>query len=215
MTEYHSAPQRDFKGKKVLAPGLNRKLPVDFLYGARGVSMQGDGELKDGSHIHLCAGFGIGWLTGKARRTSAARGFPQGPPAWRHISYWKNAKQHLTFPLARGGWSNGRGKFYPGKQGSRFCPGSSRPLHPYRTVAVDPELIPLGSPLYLETYRALGLGDGCMLASDTGGAIRGRHIDVFRPAPGRGEQARRLERVPLRVAAPGQPCPRPPVSPSP
>jgi hypothetical protein len=41
-----------------------------------------------------------------------------------------------------------------------------------RTVATDPEVFPLGSELWIE-------GVGRRVAEDTGGGIRGRHIDVF------------------------------------
>jgi 3D (Asp-Asp-Asp) domain-containing protein len=40
------------------------------------------------------------------------------------------------------------------------------------TVAVDPNLIPLGSELRIPSY-------GRGRARDTGGAIRGHHIDVW------------------------------------
>ncbi len=41
------------------------------------------------------------------------------------------------------------------------------------TIAVDPNLIPLGSSLYID-----GWGNGT--AEDTGGAIKGHHIDIWR-----------------------------------
>lgn len=40
-------------------------------------------------------------------------------------------------------------------------------------IAVDPSVIPLGAEVFVEGY-------GVMLASDTGGAIRGNRIDIFK-----------------------------------
>jgi 3D (Asp-Asp-Asp) domain-containing protein len=62
-----------------------------------------------------------------------------------------------------------------------FAPGSSLPLRYYHSIAVDPRLIPLGSRVYVPAYRHLG--GGWFVAQDTGGAIKSRHIDVFRPPP--------------------------------
>ncbi len=47
----------------------------------------------------------------------------------------------------------------------------------YGAVAVDPRVIPLGSKLYIEGY---GYGFAC----DTGGAIKGKHIDLAFDSPG-------------------------------
>ncbi|MCL6548914.1 MAG: 3D domain-containing protein [Alicyclobacillus sp.] len=41
-----------------------------------------------------------------------------------------------------------------------------------RTVAVDPHVIPIGTPLYIE-------GVGWRLAEDVGGLVKGRHIDIL------------------------------------
>jgi len=43
-----------------------------------------------------------------------------------------------------------------------------------RTVAVDPNLIPIGTPVYIDLN-----GIGWRIAEDTGGAVQGRHIDLF------------------------------------
>jgi len=61
-------------------------------------------------------------------------------------------------------------------------------LRPYRTLAVDPSVIPYGSVLYIPSARgtqitlsdgASIIHDGYFFAADTGGAINGNHIDVF------------------------------------
>lgn len=43
---------------------------------------------------------------------------------------------------------------------------------PGRTLAVDPAVIPLGSPVWVD-------GFGWMVAEDTGGAIRGNMLDIY------------------------------------
>lgn len=67
--------------------------------------------------------------------------------------------------------------------------GNGRPLQPFRTVAVDPKLIRMGSLLYVEALdgrRMPGkapwggfVHDGCVAADDTGGGIDGHQIDLF------------------------------------
>jgi 3D (Asp-Asp-Asp) domain-containing protein len=53
--------------------------------------------------------------------------------------------------------------------------GAAGPPEAWKTVAVDPKVIPLGSHLEIETYK----GKGIFEARDTGGSIDGHHIDVF------------------------------------
>lgn len=67
--------------------------------------------------------------------------------------------------------------------------GSGKPLQPFRTVAVDPRVVKLGSWLYvplLEGRTMPGRGpwggyvhDGCVIADDTGGHIVGNRLDLF------------------------------------
>jgi 3D (Asp-Asp-Asp) domain-containing protein len=63
-----------------------------------------------------------------------------------------------------------------------FASGPALPLRYYQSIAVDPRVIPLGSRVYVPAYRHDGHG-GWFVAQDTGGAIAGRHIDVYRPPP--------------------------------
>ena len=67
--------------------------------------------------------------------------------------------------------------------------GNGRALQPFRTVAVDPKLIRMGTLLYIEALdgrRMPGkapwggfVHDGCVAADDTGGGIDGHQIDLF------------------------------------
>ena len=67
------------------------------------------------------------------------------------------------------------------------CGVRNIPLVPYRTIAVDPSVIPLESVLYAPELRGIRFEydgksythDGYLFAGDRGGAIRGMHIDVF------------------------------------
>lgn len=60
----------------------------------------------------------------------------------------------------------------------------ARTLLPFKSVAVDPRVIPLGEPLYLPELDGIRLPDGsihdgCVRADDVGGAIKKRHLDFF------------------------------------
>lgn len=62
--------------------------------------------------------------------------------------------------------------------------GQGRALVPFRSVAVDPRFVPLGTPLYLPELSGMLLPDGtrhdgCVRADDTGGNIKKRELDFF------------------------------------
>jgi 3D (Asp-Asp-Asp) domain-containing protein len=179
LTQYFPAPEAWFTGRPVITPGLGALHRIDWLYSAHGLSMEGDGIGLDGQMYHI-AGLGLGgWVDAAGHSTSVGGG---GSPYWRAGGYWRNASGGVTYPLATGGWSNGTGRGYRPLPGVSFASGTSLNLVPWESVAVDPRLIPLGSWVYLPAYTG-GPGRGWFLAQDTGGAIKGRHIDVYRAPP--------------------------------
>ncbi|MDB4958301.1 MAG: hypothetical protein JWO36_5870 [Myxococcales bacterium] len=59
-----------------------------------------------------------------------------------------------------------------------------RPLIPFKSVAVDPRLVPIGEPIYIPEFDGLvlpdgSIHDGCVRADDTGGGIKKRKMDFF------------------------------------
>jgi 3D (Asp-Asp-Asp) domain-containing protein len=182
ITEYYPAPERWFIGRRISAPGLAGKYAADWLYSARGLAMEGDGVDRFGRRAHIAQLGSTGWVNAAGQPTVPVclGKWSNGPPVWL-IGGWRNREGEVTFPLASGGWANGRGVRTLPYGGVTFAPGPSLPLRYYHSIAVDPRLIPLGSRVYVPAYRRLG--GGWFLAQDTGGAIKGRHIDVYRPPP--------------------------------
>jgi 3D (Asp-Asp-Asp) domain-containing protein len=182
ITEYYPAPETWFIGRRVKAPGLAGRHAVDWLYSARGLAMEGDGVDLAGRRVHIAALGSTGWVNTAGRPTVPVclGKWTDGPPVWL-IGGWRNRHGAVTFPLASGGWSNGPGRRTLPYGGVTFAPQPSLPLRYYHSIAVDPRLIPLGSHVYVPGYRHIG--GGWFIAQDTGGAIKGRHIDVYRPAP--------------------------------
>jgi 3D (Asp-Asp-Asp) domain-containing protein len=204
VTEYYPVPEAWFVGRKVAAPGLPGKHRIDWLYSARGVSMQGTGIGLDGSFFHIDALGDGGWVTDHARPSTPGRhGWAGGPPYWRAGGYWLAKGHRVTFPLEAGGWSNGRGKRYVPLLGVTFATGESKPLRYWRSIAVDPKLIPLGSRIYIAAYRHTA-GHGWFRAEDVGGAIDGRHVDVYRPPPDQPDGAAMLSDERIYVIPPGE-----------
>ena len=65
---------------------------------------------------------------------------------------------------------------------SRSAPARRCRCAIYQSIAVDPGVIPLGSRVYIPAYKHDGYG-GWFIAQDTGGAISGDHVDVYRTPP--------------------------------
>lgn len=68
-----------------------------------------------------------------------------------------------TYEITAYSYNEGGGENYETKSG--------RTPEPYYTVAVDPDVIPLGTKLYIE-----GIGE--VRADDTGGAVDGKVVDL-------------------------------------
>lgn len=63
------------------------------------------------------------------------------------------------------------------------------PITPFRSVAVDVSLVPLGTALFIPAYKGLRrpdgtVHDGCFLAEDRGLKVVGRHVDIFTGSEG-------------------------------
>lgn len=80
--------------------------------------------------------------------------------------------------------------YRPGRKSHAWGTGvSERPLAPFRSVAVDPSLVSIGAVLYIPELDGLTMPgvspwggfvhDGCVVADDRGGGIRGRQVDFF------------------------------------
>ncbi len=62
-------------------------------------------------------------------------------------------------------------------------------ITPLTSVAVDSDVIPLGTPLYIaeydgvERHRGGGRHNGCFVAEDRGMKVQGKHVDIFTGNP--------------------------------
>lgn len=86
----------------------------------------------------------------------------------------------LLARMSRSRFMYSRSQFGHGVQGLN--------LVPYRSIAVDPDIIPIGSVVYIPRARGLAIQspngsslthDGYFFAADVGSAISGNQIDVF------------------------------------
>lgn len=92
---------------------------------------------------------------------------------FKHPASWTRAAGRSRFDVSKGPFGDGAGGFQ---------------VVPFRSVAVDTRLIPLGTVLYVPAARGVAITlpsgrkavhDGYFFASDRGGGIRDNHIDVF------------------------------------
>lgn len=107
--------------------------------------------------------------------------------SWYKVSY-KGKKGYVsskylkrTKKASGSNYSSGRTMYVEATAYTAYCYGCSgitatginlRKNPNMKVIAVDPRVIPLGSKVYVKGY-------GVAIAGDTGGAIRGKRIDVF------------------------------------
>jgi 3D (Asp-Asp-Asp) domain-containing protein len=157
ITEYYPAPEGWFTGRKVKVAGLPGKHRIDWLYSARGLAMQGEGIGADGRFYHFAGPYGLAWHNSRGRKTLPCRNVP-------------------------GAWTAGSPAWLGASSQAHFARGPSLPLTYWRDVAVDPRLIQRGSSIFVRSYCDTP-SHGWFVAADTGGAIIGHHLDVFRRPP--------------------------------
>lgn len=176
VTEYWPSPERWFGGPLVRVPGIPGRHRADWLFGARGLPMEGEGIASDGRVYHFAGPYDLGW----ANRSGAA-----------------------TAPCAAPGfWTNGRPFKLRRPRFARYGPGHARTLTYWKSVAVDPHLIAFGSRIFMRQLCATP-ARGWVVARDTGGAIRGAHIDLYRPPPFRPGGGDALRNESMLVVPPG------------
>ena len=77
------------------------------------------------------------------------------------LEQWEAAEFELTFYTKECG--------FPWDDGNTYTETKATPG---RTIAVDPEMIPLGSHVWIDDF-------GWMVAEDVGGAIKGNIVDIY------------------------------------
>jgi 3D (Asp-Asp-Asp) domain-containing protein len=207
VTEYYPIREAWFTGRRVRVPGLSGRHRADWLFGPHGVAMNGEGLGLDGRFYHFAGPYSLGWVDDAGRSTDPCWNgtWTRGAPAWLAFG-WRNGRGQVTYPLAGGGWSNGPAvRYLRPPAGLRFAAGRTRPLPFWHAVAVDPQVIPLGSRVFIPAYCGTP-AHGWFRALDTGGAIIAFHLDVYRSPP-RALELRSLRDQRVFVVPPGTTIP--------
>jgi 3D (Asp-Asp-Asp) domain-containing protein len=163
-------------------------LKASFLYGGRGVAMQGSGRTGPGGDYIKYMGGG-----GYFIRLS-------GPNAGKNLDgQWVENPDILRGRYARMGITDftGFGNLalrYPEKANfirtATFTGSSGQTLTPWHSISIDPSFIPIGETIGV-TFKdgdknPKGNTTATFVAEDIGSAIKGRHIEIYL---GEGEKA--------------------------
>ncbi len=176
VTQYWPAPERWFSGPLVRVEGIPGRHRSDWLFGARGLPMQGEGIASNGRVYHFAGPYDLAWRNRAGRHTAPCR--------------------------APGFWTDGRPFRLALPARALFAAGHSRTLVYWKSAAVDRHLIPFGSHIFLHALCSTPT-HGWVVARDTGGAIGGAHIDICRPPPEHLSGGDVLRGQPMLVVPPG------------
>ena len=160
------------------------KNPADVIL----LHIQGSGVVKtpDGKHYRVGYAGSNGHSFKGIGKILMDKGIkPLGGYSMNSVKKWLDANPTKTQQLIL---ENDRFIFFRDIEGEGPVGAMGVPLTPERSIAVDPEYIPLGLPLYLDTKDADGQDiEKTVIAQDIGAAIKGAiRADIFW---GRGEMA--------------------------
>jgi len=183
-TGYYCVYNSEIAGRQTVTTTISNSsytLKASFLFGGRGVAMQGTGRTSfDGDYIKYTGGAAC-----FVRLTGANAG--------RNLDgQWVINPRVLRERYARIGITDFTGfgnlaLLYPERATFSTCAAitgtSGQELFPWSSIAVDPSLIPLGQTLTIQFKNEADMlyneTDTIFRADDTGGAIKGRHIDIY------------------------------------
>jgi 3D domain-containing protein len=125
------------------------------------LALEGSGMMMDGRIVNYTGPCRQGYVTAKSKDREIWFG--------RNRKVWMGATCFEQLDISEFPFGRGAGQ---------------RPLIPFKSVAVDPDVIQIGEPLYIPEFDGLELPDGsihdgCVRADDTGGGIKKRKMDFF------------------------------------
>jgi 3D (Asp-Asp-Asp) domain-containing protein len=183
-TGYYCVYNTELDGSQTITRDISNisfTLKASFLFGGRGIAMQGTGKkAPDGDYIKYTGGGG---------------GFVRiaGPDAGKNLEgRWVISPDALRSRYARLGITNFAGfgnlaLLSPDEANyslvSSITGVMGQTLQPWRSISVDPSLIPLGQTVTLlfkidapENYKP---AHTVFKAQDIGGMIKGKHIEIY------------------------------------
>lgn len=100
--------------------------------------------------------------------------------AYKEIPQEQESRAEEPVLMADGSFTDAKVSFYCTERYAHICgagtglTASGREVMPWKSVAVDPEIIPLGSTVYVNLNGEILE----LRADDTGSAVKGAHIDI-------------------------------------